>query len=71
MPASTVGDSSVAEAWNTRTLTFLPPGGDGKDNVVGTGSGYGLAEAVVPPSRDAARVPVTRTAAAPRRDLDR
>jgi hypothetical protein len=71
MPASTVGDSSVAEAWKTRTLTLSPPGGDGTDNVVDIGSGYGLAMADVPPSRDAERAPATRTAAAPRRDLDR
>ncbi|GAA2923586.1 hypothetical protein GCM10010518_08050 [Kitasatospora cinereorecta] len=34
IPASTVGDSSPAEAWKTRTLTFAPPGGEGRDNVV-------------------------------------
>ena len=34
IPASTVGDSSVAEAWKTSTLTLAPPGGDGRDNVV-------------------------------------
>lgn len=36
-------DSSVAEAWNTSTLTLAPPGGEGRDNVVaricGPGSG--------------------------------
>lgn len=70
IPAFTIGDSSVAEAWNTRTLTFWPPGGDGSANAVGDASG-GLAVAAVPPSRDAAMVPATRTAAAPRLDLDR
>ncbi|MDX3075509.1 hypothetical protein [Streptomyces sp. MI02-7b] len=56
-------------------MTFLPPGGDGRDNDVDVdvdaGSGYGLAVAAVPLSRDAAMVPATRTAAAARRDLDR
>ncbi|MFJ5213761.1 hypothetical protein ACIP98_03525 [Streptomyces sp. NPDC088354] len=60
-------------------MTFLPPGGDGRDNEVDVdvdvdvdaGSGYGLAVAAVPLSRDAAMVPATRTAAAARRDLDR
>ncbi|MEU6817952.1 hypothetical protein [Streptomyces sp. NPDC046860] len=70
MPASTVGDSSVAEAWKTSTFTFWPPGGDGSDDALG--SGNGLAVAAVPPlSRDAARVPAARAAAAARRDLDR
>jgi hypothetical protein len=34
IPASTVGDSAVAEAWKTSTRTSAPPGGDGTDNVV-------------------------------------
>ncbi|MFJ5222537.1 hypothetical protein [Streptomyces sp. NPDC088400] len=71
MPASTTGDSSVAEAWKTRTLTFSPPGGDGRDNVVDVGSGYGLAVAALPPSKDAAMAPAARAAAIPRLDLDR
>lgn len=75
MPASTVGGSSPAEAWNTRTLTSDPPGGEGRDNVVAIlsfspGSGYGLAVAARPPSRDAVRAPAATAAATPRRDLD-
>ncbi|MEV7867898.1 hypothetical protein AB0P17_17750 [Streptomyces sp. NPDC088124] len=62
----TTGDSSVAEAWKTSTLTFWPPGGDGRDNVVGAGSGYGLAVAALEPSSDAARAPAARAAATPR-----
>ncbi|MFD9292324.1 hypothetical protein ACFWBV_29415 [Streptomyces sp. NPDC060030] len=75
MPASTVAGSSPAEAWNTSTLTFAPPGGEGRDNVVATrsfspGFGYGLAVAALPPSRDAVRPPTATAAAIPRRDLD-
>ncbi|GHF30716.1 hypothetical protein GCM10017776_56410 [Streptomyces griseoluteus] len=70
IPASTVGDSSAAEAWKTSTLTCLPPGGEGRADACG--SGNGLAVAAVPPlSRDAARAPAARAAAAVRRDLDR
>ncbi|MGW5336158.1 hypothetical protein [Streptomyces bauhiniae] len=51
-------------------MTFLPPGGDGSADALG--SGNGLAVAAVPPlSRDAARAPAARAAAAARRDLDR
>ncbi|GGU22945.1 hypothetical protein GCM10010274_06580 [Streptomyces lavendofoliae] len=75
IPASTAGDSAVAEAWKTSTRTSAPPGGEGKDNVVrapGPGSpGLGPAVAGVPLSREAARAPAASAAAAPRRVLDR
>lgn len=76
MPASTVGDSAVADPWKTSTRTFAPPGGDGRDNVVDAlmdcGSGYGLAEAGSPPSSEAVRAPAPSAATKkPVLDLDR
>jgi hypothetical protein len=72
MPAFTVGDSWIAEAWKTSTLTFAPPGGEGRDNVVGGGSGYGRAEAALPPRSETVRAPTPSAAVnSPLRDLDR
>ncbi|GGT05615.1 hypothetical protein GCM10010271_04760 [Streptomyces kurssanovii] len=70
IPASTAGDSAVAEPWKTSTFTFAPPGGDGRDNVVAGGLGYGSALATLPPpSSDAVMAP-TPSAAARRRFRD-
>ena len=71
IPALTAGVSSVADAVKTRTLTFSPPGGDGRLKAAPEGSGSDLALAAVPPSSDAAIAPVTRATAIPRLDLDR
>ncbi|GAA2231487.1 hypothetical protein GCM10010232_17550 [Streptomyces amakusaensis] len=62
MPASTAGDSAVAEAWKTSTVTSAPPGGEGRDNVVRLGSGGGCADAAVPPP---SRETVSETVRAP------
>ncbi|GHE52350.1 hypothetical protein GCM10018785_22390 [Streptomyces longispororuber] len=69
MAASTTGDSSpgAAEPWKTSTRTAAPPGGDGSDIVVRTGSGKGRADEAGPDRAPVRSAPATRAAAPARR----